>query len=261
MTNHLIASGFHAVQTVLDWDPQRINNVWVDKNRSDTRIRSVLQQLSDNNISVEYADKHTLDRLSENSNHQGIVVKLSVAAMLTENELLSLLENINKPPLLLILDQIQDPHNFGACLRTADAAGVDAVIIAKDNSVGFTPTVLKTSSGALDYVPVCRVTNLCRTIKTIQKKGVWVVGASDDGDQSIHDADLQGAVAIVMGSEHSGMRRLVRKACDFIVNIPMLGRVESLNVSVATGVVLYEVLRQRQNKPERLSETNRQTRA
>jgi len=175
-----------------------------------------------------------------------VVVELTVSRMRCENDLLSLLDSIHKPPLLLVLDQIQDPHNFGACLRTADAAGVDGVIISKDNSVGFTPTVLKTSSGALDFVPVFQVTNLRRTLKAIQKKGVWITGTSDDATQSMYDADLKGALAIVMGTEGTGMRRLTRDACDFLVNIPMLGRVESLNVSVATGVMLYEALRQRQ---------------
>jgi 23S rRNA (guanosine2251-2'-O)-methyltransferase len=247
MTQTITACGFHAIQTVLDWEPQRIVDVWVDKNRHDARMLALHQQLEQNNIAFQRTDKNTLERLSKGGNHQGVLAQLKVAAMLDENDLLTALEQAQKPPLLLVLDQIQDPHNFGACLRTADAAGVDGVIIAKDNSVGFTPTVLKTSSGALDFVAVYQVTNLRRTLKAIQAKGVWIVGASGDGEQSVYDADLKGSLAIVMGSESTGMRRLTREACDYLINIPMLGRVESLNVSVATGVVLYEALRQRQN--------------
>jgi 23S rRNA (guanosine2251-2'-O)-methyltransferase len=247
MTQKITAAGFHAIQTVLDWQPQRITGVWVDKSRHDARMTALLEQLERNGIAFQQTDKNTLDRLSKSSNHQGILAELNVASMRTDNDLLTDLDNNQKPPLLLVLDQVQDPHNFGACLRTADATGVDGVIIAKDNSVGFTTTVLKTSSGAFDFVPVYQVTNLRRTIKAIQDKGIWIVGASGDSKQSVYDADLTGGLAVVMGSESTGMRRLTREACDFLVNIPMLGRVESLNVSVATGVVLYEAVRQRQS--------------
>ncbi len=246
MTQNITACGFHAIQTVLDWEPERIIGVWLDKTRNDVRMSTLHQQLNANKINFQLTDKSQLDRLSKSNNHQGVVVELNVASMRNENDLLTALDNNPKPPLLMVLDQIQDPHNFGACLRTADAAGVDGVIIAKDNSVGFTPTVLKTSSGAFEFVPVYQVTNLRRLLKTLQDRGVWIVGASGDGKQSIYTADLKGALAIVMGSEGTGMRRLTRQACDFLVNIPMLGRVESLNVSVATGVILYEALRQRQ---------------
>lgn len=246
MTQNITACGFHAIQTVLDWEPERIIGVWLDKTRRDARMSALHQQLNDHKIVFQLTDKNKLDRLSNSNNHQGVVVELNVAAMRNENDLLTSLTNNPNPPLLLVLDQIQDPHNFGACLRTADAAGVDGVIIAKDNSVGFTPTVLKTSSGAFEFVPVYQVTNLRRLLKSLQDKGVWIVGASGDAKQNIYTADLKGALAIVMGSEGSGMRRLTREACDFLVNIPMLGRVESLNVSVATGVILYEALRQRQ---------------
>lgn len=247
MTQTITTSGFHGIQTVLEREPQRICKVWIDNSRHDKRMQALRQQLDNNKIAYQLVDKQTLDQLSDNSKHQGVVVDLSIASMLDENDLLAQLETLQNPPLLLVLDQIQDPHNFGACLRTADAAGVDGVIIPKDSSVGFTPTVLKTSSGALDFIPVYQVTNLCRTLKAIQKKGVWIVGASGDGLQNLYDADLKGPLAIVMGSEGTGMRRLTHKTCDFIVNIPMQGQVESLNVSVATGVVLYEALRQRQS--------------
>ena len=247
MTQNITACGFHAIQTVLDWEPERIIGVWLDKTRHDARMSSLLKQLDEKKIAFQLVDKNKLERLSKGNNHQGVIVELNVAAMRNENDLLTALDNNPKPPLLMVLDQIQDPHNFGACLRTAEAAGVDGVIIAKDNSVGFTPTVLKTSSGAFEFVPVYQVTNLRRLLKILQDRGIWVVGACGDGKQSIYTADLTGALAIVMGSEGSGMRRLTREACDFLVKIPMLGRVESLNVSVATGVILYEALRQRQD--------------
>jgi len=246
MTQNITACGFHAIQTVLDWEPERIISVWLDKTRRDSRMSALHQQLNDHKTAFQLVDKNQLERLSNSNNHQGVVVELDVSAMRNENDLLTALDNNPKPPLLLVLDQIQDPHNFGACLRTADAAGVDGVIIAKDNSVGFTPTVLKTSTGAFEFVPVYQVTNLRRLLKKLQDKGVWIVGASGDVKQTIYTADLKGALAIVMGSEGSGMRRLTSEACDFLVSIPMLGRVESLNVSVATGVILYEALRQRQ---------------
>jgi 23S rRNA (guanosine2251-2'-O)-methyltransferase len=247
MTQNITACGFHAIQTVLDWEPERIISVSLDKTRRDARMSALHQQLNDHKIAFQLVDKNKLERLSNSNNHQGVVVELNVAAMRNENDLLTALDNNPKPPLLMVLDQIQDPHNFGACLRTADAAGVDGVIIAKDNSVGFTPTVLKTSTGAFEFVPVYQVTNLRRLLKTLQNRGVWIVGASGDAKQTIYTADLKGALAIVMGSEGSGMRRLTSEACDFLVSIPMLGRVESLNVSVATGVILYEALRQRQD--------------
>jgi len=251
MTQAIIASGFHAIQTVLNDDPQRINHVWLDKKRIDKRMHALQQQLAQYTVTFQLTDKQQLDRISEGSHHQGVVVELTVASMHRESDLLNLLDSIHKPPLLLVLDQIQDPHNFGACLRTADATGVDGIIISKDNSVGFTPTVLKISSGALDFVPVFQVTNLRRTLKAIQKKGVWIIGTSDAVAQSMYDTDLKGALAIVMGSEGAGIRRLTRDACDFLVNIPMLGQVESLNVSVATGVILYEALRQRQTPSQK----------
>ena len=156
-----------------------------------------------------------------------------------------MIEASTSPPLLLVLDGITDPHNLGACLRTADASGVLAVIAPKDKSVGLTPTVRKVASGAAETVPFVQVTNLARTLDQLKARGVWVVGTADDGEASIHEADLKGPLALVMGAEGKGMRRLTREKCDVLVRIPMLGQVESLNVSVATGVCLYEALRQR----------------
>ncbi len=247
MSQKISASGFHAIQSVLDWEPKRILAVWIDKNRQDARMSGLQEVLKKHDITFTLTDKSNLDRLSKGSNHQGVLAELQVAKMLNENDLMSVFDNASKkPPLFLVLDQVKDPHNFGACLRSADAAGVDGVIIAKDNSVGFTSTVLKTSSGALDFIPVYQVTNLRRILRALKDKGVWIVGAAGDSDQSLFNADLSGALAIVMGSEGTGLRRLTKDACDFLVHIPMLGKVESLNVSVATGVILFEALRQRQ---------------
>lgn len=164
---------------------------------------------------------------------------------LDENELLGLVESLDHDPLLLVLDQVQDPQNLGACLRTADAAGVDAVVVPKDNSAPISPTVRSIASGAAETVPVARVTNLARTLRALKELGVWVFGTSDRADTSLYSADLRGPVALVMGAEGKGLRRLTLETCDLLVRIPMAGTVECLNVSVATGVCLFEVVRQR----------------
>jgi len=156
-----------------------------------------------------------------------------------------LLDQLAEPPFLLVLDQVQDPHNLGACLRSADAAGVHGVIAPRDNAVGLTPTVHKVASGAARTVPFFQVTNLARVLRTLKERGIWLVGAAGEAEQSIYQADLTGPLALVMGAEDTGLRRLTREECDFLVRIPMRGHVESLNVSVATGVVLFEALRQR----------------
>ena len=167
--------------------------------------------------------------------------------MLNEDSLLTLLEKISAAPFLLILDGVQDPHNLGACLRSADAAGVHAVVAPKDRSVAFTDTVRRVACGAAEHVPFAQVTNLARTMEHLKTKGLWMIGTDDEASQSLYEADLKGPMALVMGFEGSGLRRLTREHCDVLVRIPMLGSVESLNVSVATGVCLFEAVRQRQS--------------
>ena len=170
---------------------------------------------------------------------------MTVAAALSENELPQFLDGLGKPPLLLILDGVQDPHNLGACLRSADAAGVDAVILPKDHSAPLNATARKVACGAAETVPVVRVTNLARTLRAIRDAGVWLYGAAGEAQQALYDVDLSGPVALVLGGEGKGLRRLTREQCDLLVKLPMAGKVESLNVSVATGVALYEAVRQR----------------
>ncbi|WP_306304395.1 23S rRNA (guanosine(2251)-2'-O)-methyltransferase RlmB [Methylogaea oryzae] len=174
-----------------------------------------------------------------------MVLRVRVPAEQGENELMDLLTRLDHPPLLLVLDQVQDPHNLGACLRTCDAAGVDGVVVTRDQSVALTPTVLKVASGAAETVPVFRITNLARTLRDLKDAGLWIAGASGDAPQSVYDADLKGPLALVVGGEGKGMRRLTREHCDLLVSLPMRGQVESLNLSVAAGVLLYEVQRQR----------------
>ena len=191
-------------------------------------------------------DKNSLAGLSADTNHQGIVAQTLVHSPLGEDALLQILNQLVQPPLLLVLDGVQDPHNLGACLRTADAAGVDAVIAPRDRAVGLTPVVCKVASGAAERVPFIQVTNLARTLRSLcEDHNIWIIGTAGDADTSLYRSDLTGPLAIVMGAEEKGMRRLTREQCDSLVFLPMAGAVESLNVSVATGVVLYEAVRQR----------------
>jgi 23S rRNA (guanosine2251-2'-O)-methyltransferase len=187
-----------------------------------------------------------LDTRQPGVNHQGVVATTQAPAALDEKALKTLIEDLQEPPLLLILNGVQDPHNLGACLRSADAAGVHAVIAPKDRSVGLTPTACKVASGAAETVPLVQVTNLARTLRWLQDEaGIWVVGTAGETDTLLYDADLQGPLALVMGAEGKGMRRLTREACDALVCLPMAGSVESLNVSVAAGICLFEAVRQR----------------
>ena len=235
--------GFHAAESALFNDPENVVVAWLEHSRQDKRLQKIIDLLEENNIPYEVVDKKTLEKKSKTSRHQGVVIKYKSTGLYTEKELEQFL---NKDQLLvLVLDGITDPHNFGACLRTADAVGVDCVIIPKDKAVGITPVVRKVASGAVDTVPVVQVTNLVRSIKKIQDAGVWVYGAAGETDQSVYQTDLKGKTAIVMGAEEKGLRRLTRETCDVLFKIPMQGKVESLNVSVATAVILYEAVRQR----------------
>ena len=199
-------------------------------------------------LAIHTVDKRELAKRCGSEQHQGIAIEAKAKQDGTENELAPFIENLmrEKSPLLLILDQVQDPHNFGACLRTADAAGADAVIVAKDNASPMTPVVQKVASGAAETMPIFRVTNLARSLDVIKQLGVWLIGTSDKAAGSLYDEKLSGALGLVMGAEGKGMRQLTEKKCDSLVSLPMAGSVvSSLNVSVATGVCLYEIVRQR----------------
>ena len=198
-------------------------------------------------IVPEKVDRKRLDRLADNNNHQGIVIEVEMPGELSESDLKTAVENLSETQtaLFLVLDNVQDPHNFGACLRTADATGVQGVIITKDNATGITPTVCKVASGAAETVPVYQVTNLARTLRWLKGEGLWIMGAAGETAQTVYTADFTVPMALVVGAEGKGLRRLTKEQCDVLVSVPMLGQVESLNLSVATGVLLYEAVRQR----------------
>lgn len=237
--------GLHAIGSLLKANPRSIKELFVDKKRQDKRMQELVQQAKDNGVRIIMNQREDLDRLAGGGNHQGIVALCSMPKPHHEDYLDSLLEEPDHPLLFLVLDGVQDPHNLGACLRTADAVGVDAVIIPKDRSVSITATVVKVASGAAYTVPLVSVTNLSRAMFRMQAAGVWFVGTDGASTQSLYELNLTGSIGIVMGAEGSGLRRLTKEKCDFLVKLPMLGSVESLNVSVATGICLYEVLRQR----------------
>lgn len=236
--------GLHAMQAVLENEPERVLEVMVLKGRNDDRLVNVVNQARKNGISVQFCARKTLDDKVNGEQHQGVVARAKPAKALTENDLDRILENTNQP-LLLVLDGVTDPHNLGACLRNADGAGVDAVIVPKDKSAGLTATARKVACGAAEVVPLIQVTNLARTLKELQNQGVWIIGTAGETDKTLYDVSLTGPIALVMGAEGKGMRRLTKETCDELVKLPMAGSVTSLNVSVATGICLYEIVRQR----------------
>ena len=238
-----IIYGFHAVSAALSNDPANVLLIWAEQGRHDKRMLELLQQAEAQGIAVERLRRAELERRCEGTKNQGIAARYRSAAPGTEHDLKTLLEKDEL--LLLVLDSVQDPHNLGACLRTAEAAGVDGVIVPKDRAVGLTPTVRKVASGAAERIPFFQVTNLARSLKEWQQQGVWVVGAAGEAENSLYDTDLKGKLALVMGAEGKGLRRLTRETCDLLVYIPMQGQTESLNVSVATGICLFEAVRQR----------------
>jgi 23S rRNA (guanosine2251-2'-O)-methyltransferase len=235
--------GFHAVTARLRHDASTVEELYIDAGRHDRRMQELLRAAEAAKVRIIPVDDQRLDGMVGTRRHQGVVAKageLSLARNLEE-----LLDAIEGPPLLLILDGITDPHNLGACLRVADGAGAHAVIAPKDRAVGLNATAAKVASGAADTVPYITVTNLARTLRELKERDIWLTGTTDDAEQTIYQGDFSGPTAIVMGSEGEGMRRLTRENCDLLVSIPMCGSVESLNVSVASGVCLYEARRQR----------------
>lgn len=237
--------GIHAIGALLRRSPERVESLAVLRGRRDQRLEELLQTARVNGIAVRECAREELDRLAPGV-HQGVVAQVRSATPLNESFLLdTLLPNLSEPALLLVLDAVTDPHNLGACLRSADAFGAHAVIVPRDNAAPLNATARKVASGAADVVPLVVVTNLARTLRALQQAGVWVVGAAGEAARALSTIDLRGAVALVMGAEGSGMRRLTREHCDHLAAIPMCGEVDSLNVSVATGVFLYEARRQR----------------
>ncbi|ANU37598.1 23S rRNA (guanosine(2251)-2'-O)-methyltransferase RlmB [Vibrio scophthalmi] len=236
--------GIHAVKAVLEREPERFIEAYVLKGRQDDRLMPILNELQRCGVSIQQMGRKTLDDKAQGANHQGVIARVKPAKQLNENDLDDIIDQ-HEAPLLLVLDGVTDPHNLGACLRNADAAGVAAIIVPKDRSAPMTATVSKVACGAAEIVPLIRVTNLARTMRALQEKGVWFVGTAGEATHDIYQAKLTGPLAIVMGAEGDGMRRLTRETCDDLIKIPMAGTVSSLNVSVASGICLFEAVRQR----------------
>jgi 23S rRNA (guanosine2251-2'-O)-methyltransferase len=241
-----ILFGFHAVGVRIKTAPQSVLEVFFDASRRDARMRQFMDRAREAGVRLIESDGLRLSKLCGGHGHQGVVARVQPVAQVTSlDELLEKLEAEGTVPLLLVLDGVTDPHNLGACLRVADGAGAHAVIAPKDHAAGINATVAKVASGAAETMPYFMVTNLARTLNELKERGIWCIGTSDDASQSLYEADLKAPVALVLGAEGEGMRQLTRKTCDQLVSIPMQGAVESLNVSVASGVCLYEALRQR----------------
>lgn len=243
MSSPKILFGFHAVTVRLKTAPQSIVDIHVDAARRDQRMRQFVARAQEAGARLIDSDDERLQRLCGTHRHQGVVAR--VQAIAQARSLDDLLDTLNEPPLLLVLDGVTDPHNLGACLRVADGAGAHAVIAPKDHAVGLNATVAKVASGAAETMPYFMVTNLARTLGELKERSIWILGTAEDAPRTVYDVDLKGPVALVLGAEGPGMRQLTRKTCDELVSIPMQGAVESLNVSVASGICLYEALRQR----------------
>lgn len=243
--------GIHTVTAILEKHPERVLEVYLQDGRDDARMQQLQSLISLHGIPCRTVARQKLDDLLSNqqqaaANHQGVIAKCRLAQPLAEQQLYQQVETATQAVLLLILDSVTDPHNLGACIRTADAVGVTGVVSTKDKAVGLTPVVRRVAVGAAEFVPFYQVTNLARALDQLKDLGVWSVGtALDEAAQSLYQADLTGNLALVMGAEGKGLRRLTQEKCDSLIYIPMAGQVESLNVSVATGVCLYEAYRQR----------------
>jgi len=242
-SSHRVLFGFHAITVRLKTAPESIIELHVETDRRDARMRGFVARAKEAGVRVVDSDHDRLAKLAGNARHQGVVARVEPVKM--PHSLDEVIENVDGPPLVLVLDGVTDPHNLGACLRVCDGAGAHAVVAPVDKAVGISATVAKVASGAAETVPYLMVTNLARALGELKEHGLTIVGTSDDAEQTLYDLDLSGPVALVLGAEGDGMRQLTRKTCDVLVRIPMAGAVESLNVSVAAGVCLYEVLRQR----------------
>lgn len=226
-----------------------INKILVAKGEREGSIVQIIALAKEKGVVIQEVERQRLDRLSQTKSHQGIIAFVAAKSYVEVEDILEAAFSKNEPPFIIILDEINDPHNFGSILRTADAVGAHGVIIPKRRAVGLTPAVSKASAGAIEYVPVARVSNISQTIEYLKKKNIWVVGTDNTGEEEIFfEKDLTGPIALVIGSEGQGIGRLVKESCDFLVRIPMKGRISSLNASVAGAIVMYEILRQRSRK-------------
>jgi 23S rRNA (guanosine2251-2'-O)-methyltransferase len=240
--------GCHAVQSLLQHQPQQVLEIWLDKQRHDARLQQIEQLARQTGLKIQKAPRNTLDKFANGGNHQGVVIRSKIPPALQEADLPDFLAKLSAAPFLLVLDNVQDPHNLGACLRSAEAAGVHAIIIPKDRAAGLSATVRKVASGAAERVPVFQVTNLARALRLLQEHGIWLVGTDGTAERSLYAEKLNGALALVLGAEAEGLRRLTRETCDSLIKIPMQGQIESLNVSVAAAVCMFEAMRQRTAK-------------
>lgn len=245
-TSEQLVYGMHPVEVLLKQSPQHVQQLYVQSGRQDQRLLNLIKLAEDQRISVKALPRAELDAMVFYDRHQGVVAVCTTKVETSlEMNLESLLANLQEPAFLLILDGVQDPHNLGACLRSANAAGVHAVIAPKDRAVGITPVARKVASGAAELTPFIQVTNLARTLQQLKDAGIWIYGAAEEAEESLYQIDLTGPIALVLGAEGSGLRRLTREHCDKLMRIPTVGRISSLNVSVATGICLFEALRQR----------------
>lgn len=245
--------GIHAVDSLLRQNPRAVQRLWVQQGREDKRITALLELAQNQGVPVAREPRQDLDDMVK-GRHQGVVAEtledpvhgeVLQANLLKEADLLRLVDEKDGPVLILVLDGVTDPHNLGACLRSADAAGVDAVVVPKDKSADLSPTARKVACGAAEVVPFVTVTNIARTLGALKERGVWVYGTAGEAEKTIYESDLSGSMVLVMGAEGAGLRRLTREHCDFLIKLPMAGSVSSLNVSVATGICLFEAVRQR----------------
>ncbi len=239
----LLIYGFHAISSRLRQNSAGMVEIYLDRERHDPRARELLQQAEEKGVRIIFMERQRLDGMAGSDKHQGVVAKVEEAKQY--HDVFDVLETLSEPALLLVLDGVQDPHNLGACLRVADAMGAHAVVVPKDRAAGLNATVRKVASGAAETVPFVTVTNLARSLREIKEAGVWVLGAAGEAQSDLFSVKLEGPTAWVLGAEGEGLRRLTRETCDQLVSIPMFGSVESLNVSVASGICLYETRRQR----------------
>ena len=242
--NTELVYGLHAVTALLEGGG-RVHGIWALDSRHDERLEKVVALAAQHGVSVTRVPRTELDKITQGARHQGVAAQAEAAEIHDEGGLDGLLDGLRVAPFLLVLDGVQDPHNLGACLRSANGAGVHAVIAPKDRSAGLTSVARKVASGAAEATPFVQVTNLARTLRDLKERNIWLVGLTGEADQTLYEMDLKGPLALVLGAEGDGMRRLTKEHCDFLAKLPMAGTVESLNVSVATGIALFEATRQR----------------
>ncbi len=239
-----VTVGINSVRSALKFGAEGVTELWLDRSRRHRRLAELAALARAADVVVRQVARDDLDQAADSGNHQGALAWVRMPAARNEQDLDRLLDTTEQP-LLLVLDGVTDPHNLGACLRSADGAGATAVIAPKDKAVGLTPVAVKVASGAADSMPFVQVTNLARTLETLKARGIWLIGLADQAPATLFEIDLRGPIALVLGSEGTGLRRLTQERCDLLASLPMHGRVESLNVSVATGICLYEVVRRR----------------